>query len=46
MIKDLDETLRELLVQKASLNPSEVTISFEAPDRDWTAAQSKPAVNL
>jgi len=46
MIRDLDETIKELLIQKASMDPAKVTISFEAPDRDWAAAQSKPAVNL
>jgi hypothetical protein len=46
MIKDVDETIKQILIQKASLEPSAITISFDAPDRDWAAAQSKPAVNL
>jgi hypothetical protein len=46
MIKDLDETIKQLLVQKASLDSSEVNISFESPNREWAASQSKPTVNL
>lgn len=46
MINDLDETIRQLLIQKVPLDPSEVTINFEAPDREWAASRSKPTVNL
>ena len=48
MIDDLDETLRQLLIQKAGLNPTEVDISFEIPTRDWATSSSatRPTVNL
>jgi hypothetical protein len=46
MINDLDETLKQLLMKKVPLEPSEVDISFEAPDREWAASISKPTVSL
>jgi hypothetical protein len=48
MLTDLDETLRQLLIQKGRLDPAEVDISFELPTRDWAAssAGSRPTVNL
>ena len=46
MIKDLDESIKQLLIKKGALNSAEVNISFEAPSRDWAASQSKPAINI
>jgi hypothetical protein len=48
MLTDLDETLKQLLVQKAGLDPAEVDISFDIPTRDWSAgsAAARPTVNL
>ena len=48
MIDDLVETLRQLLIQKAGLNPTEVDISFDIPTRDWatSSAATRPTVNL
>jgi len=46
MINDLDETLKQLLVEKAGLNPSEVDISFDIPTRDWSTPVTRPTVNL
>ena len=46
MIKDLDESIKQLLISKGALNSTDVNISFEAPNRDWAASQSKPAVNV
>lgn len=46
MINDLDETLKQLLVEKASLIPSEVDISFDIPTRDWSTPVTRPTVNL
>jgi hypothetical protein len=46
MISDLDATLKNLLVKKVPLEPSEVTVSFETPNREWAASRSKPTVNL
>ena len=46
MIADVDETLRELLVTYGHLDPTEIDISFEKPDRQWAAGVSKPTINL
>lgn len=46
MISDLDTTLKILLVKKVPLEPAEVNISFETPNREWTGSRSRPTVNL
>jgi hypothetical protein len=46
VINDLDESIKQLLIKKGALNSTEVNISFEAPSRDWTTSQSKPAINI
>ncbi len=46
MLNDLDETLKQLLIQKAGLNPAEVDISFDIPTRDWSTPVTRPTVNL
>jgi len=46
MINDLDETLKQLLVKKAGLDPSEVDISFDIPTREWSTPVTRPTVNL
>lgn len=46
MFTDLDLTLQQLLVRFVPLEPSEVDVSFEIPDRDWSGRLSRPTVNL
>jgi hypothetical protein len=46
MIAEMDETLKQLLIKKGHIEPSEIDISFDIPDREWSAALSKPTVNL
>ncbi len=46
MIHDLDETLKQLLIQKAGLDPAEVDISFDVPTREWSTPVTRPTVNL
>ena len=46
MINDLDETLKQLMVTRAGLDQSQVSISFEGPNREWTSHQSKPVINF
>jgi len=46
MLNDLDETLKQLLVQKGGLDPAEVDISFDIPTRDWSTPVTRPTVNL
>jgi hypothetical protein len=46
MISDFDETLRQLLIKRGHLEPTEIDISFDTPDREWSASLSRPTVNL
>jgi hypothetical protein len=46
MIHDLDETLKELLVQKVPIDTTATDIKFEMPEKDWPASPPKPLVNL
>ncbi|MBI4790242.1 MAG: DUF4255 domain-containing protein [Chloroflexi bacterium] len=46
MIHDLDETLKQLLIQKGELDPSAVDILFDMPARDRSAPLARPSVNL
>lgn len=45
MFAELDETIRQLLVSNVPLNPSEVDVSFDAPDREWSGRLTRPAIN-
>ena len=45
MFADLDETIRQLLIKQVPLDLSEVDISFEAPDREWSGRLSRPTIN-
>jgi hypothetical protein len=45
MISELDETIRQLLIKAGGFNPSEVDVSFEIPNREWSAGISKPTLN-
>ncbi len=46
LISDLDEALRQLLIQHGPLDPGQVDVNFDVPDREWSAGLAKPAVNL
>ncbi len=46
MIEALDETIKQLLVQKMPLNLAEVDVSFDVPNRDWSGSISKPTINV
>jgi len=46
MIESLDETIKELLVEKVPLDSAEVDISFEVPNREWSGSISKPTINV
>lgn len=45
MFADLDETIRQLLIKEVPLDLSEVDVSFDAPDREWSGRLSRPTVN-
>ena len=46
MISDLNETIKQLLIKKGALDPAEVDISFDTPNREWSTSISKPTVNV
>lgn len=46
MIQDVDETLKELLVQKGSIDLDTIDIRFELPNKEWAATVTKPTINL
>lgn len=45
MFADLDETIRQILIRHVPIDPGEVEISFDTPDREWSGRLSRPAVN-
>ena len=47
MITDLDETIKKLLTEIGKIDHGEIDISFDPPDREWSASLgNKPTVNL
>ena len=46
MITDLDESIKQLMIQKGAIDPAEVDISFVTPDREWSGSISKPTINF
>jgi hypothetical protein len=46
VIQDIDETVKELLVQKVPIDVSAVDIRFEMPTKDWASGVVKPTINL
>ena len=45
MIGDLNDTLKQLLIERIPLDAREVEIAFDPPNHDWTSAVSKPTIN-
>ena len=45
MLDALDETIKAVLRERGGLDPDEVDIAFDAPDREWAARVGKPTVN-
>lgn len=45
MINELDETIKEILIAEGGLDPTEVEISFDIPNREWSGGISKPTIN-
>ena len=46
MLELIDETLEAFFRSTVPLSATDVDVSFEAPDRDWSAKLSRPTVNL
>lgn len=45
MIHELDETIRQLLIEKGRLNGDEIDIAFNQPTGEWAASLSRPTIN-
>jgi hypothetical protein len=45
-ISETDETIRELLIIYGKIDPLEIDISFDRPDKEWVSGVSKPTVNV
>jgi hypothetical protein len=48
MIQDLDDTLKELLIQKLPINNGAIDIRFEIPNQEWETrlTLTKPTIDL
>jgi len=46
MIHDLDDVLRQLLINEIPIRNSEVDIVFDQPTREWAARLSRPTLNV
>ena len=45
MLAELDDTVRQLLTRYVPLDPAHVDVSFDLPDREWSARLTRPTVN-
>ena len=45
MISALDETIRHIFIEAGGFDPSEIDISFDIPNREWSTGISRPTVN-
>lgn len=45
MLHDLDKTLENILVEQGRLNRSEIDISFEQPNSEWSSQLNQPTIN-
>ncbi|HEU4323600.1 MAG TPA: Pvc16 family protein [Roseiflexaceae bacterium] len=45
MLSELDETIRQVLITAGGFDPAEVDVSFDIPNRAWSAGISKPTLN-
>lgn len=45
MINDLDETIKQLLVEGVPLDLSEVDVVFDAPTKEWSGSLARPTLN-
>jgi hypothetical protein len=46
MIEEVDEVLRKLLIRELPIKNGEVEITFDHPNREWSARLSRPTLNL
>jgi Pvc16 N-terminal domain/Carboxypeptidase regulatory-like domain len=45
MFSELDETIRAVLTKEGGFDPAEIDVSFEIPNREWSAGISRPTLN-
>ncbi|GAB4443594.1 MAG: hypothetical protein OHK0015_43870 [Chloroflexi bacterium OHK40] len=45
MFSELDETIKQILVHEGGMAPAEIEISFEIPNREWSAGIARPTIN-
>jgi len=45
VLHDLNKTLEKLLIQRGNLSPSQIDISFEQPNGQWSARLSRPTIS-
>ena len=45
-ISESDDAIRDLLINYGRIDPLEIDIAFEKPDKEWSAGVSKPTVNF
>lgn len=45
MFSDLDETIKAILVEAGGLDPTQIDVSFEIPNREWSAGIARPTIN-
>jgi Pvc16 N-terminal domain len=46
MIQDLDDTIKQLLIEKVPINVATIDITFEMPTKEWAAGVSRPTINI
>lgn len=45
MINDLDETIKQLLIEGVPLDINEIDVIFEAPTEEWSTSLARPTIN-
>ncbi|GAB4196450.1 MAG: hypothetical protein OHK0022_13960 [Roseiflexaceae bacterium] len=45
MISELDETIRQVFITEGGLDPAEIDVSFDLPNREWSGSISRPTIN-
>ena len=45
MFSDLDETIRTVLINEGGFDPADIDISFDIPNREWSAGITRPTLN-
>lgn len=45
MIQDMDESLKELLIQKVPIDSAAIDIQFDRPNQEWESKLPKPTIN-